>query len=409
MKHIRRPSDSRSLSPEFFPFLIMASCFSMVQLMLATFLSTYTLAATGSAQNVKIFNIILAVGQPVAMIAAVVMVRRSSAIRSQQLGLVLIMLVNAYLFFAVESAAKHIFLVSAVQSTANGFYFTTYACQFVNYTTNENRDRASGLMSLISNALSLAFSMGSSLLFAAYPGESGYRIIFLIALVVSLAGLVVSFRLAPLTTVSSDRTIYYLYAHKVFWTNRWARDSMWVSVIDGMRAGLMTFFLNILLYAMVDSEALVGLNTFLTTLFGIAAYGVYARVVRVETRYPFARWSIIAMLAVTLGLLAMMNPVGIILYGAIHAALVPFYSTPLLNAYWTVLEKVPELNCCRPETHAAREVYYSIGRVAGVAMTMVLPATNTGSVLALLCLMAMQYLGLFLCKGIMRDLDKAPV
>ena len=150
------------LSREFYPFLIMISCFSLLQLVYSTFLSTYTLAATGSARNVKIFNIILAACQPVSMIAAVVMIRRVSAIRTQQLGLVLIVLVNVYLFVDVENAANNIYWVSAVQSIANGFYFTTYACQYVSYTTNENRDRAAGLTNLVTNALSPAACCSAS-------------------------------------------------------------------------------------------------------------------------------------------------------------------------------------------------------------------------------------------------------
>lgn len=74
-------ADSR-LAPVSFHFLVMVTCFSMVQFMLNTFLSTYTLAATGSAENVKVFNIILALGQPFAMIATIVMIRKYSAIRT---------------------------------------------------------------------------------------------------------------------------------------------------------------------------------------------------------------------------------------------------------------------------------------------------------------------------------------
>lgn len=376
-----------------------------MQLMLNTFLSTYTLAATGSEENVKIFNIILALVQPFAMIAAVVMVRKSSAVRAQQIGLGMLALVNVYLFIAVESAAKHIFLISAIQSAANGFYYTTYACQFVNYTTNENRDRASGLLSLIANTLSLAFSMGSSILFAACPGAAGYRIIFLLSSLSALAAVAVTLRLSPLKMDGADRTVHYLYAHRAIWKNKWARNSMFETVIEGMRAGPMAFFLNMLLYSRINSESLVGLNTFLTLLCGIVACGVYGRVVRVETRYRSAKISIFALFIATLGLFVMMNPVGIILYGMIFNILSPFFGTPLANVYWTVLEKVPELQHCRPEVHAAREFYYAAGRTAGIVLTMILPANDVFSVVVLLCLIGMQYVGLLLSRSVMRDLD----
>lgn len=397
----------QKLSRSFYPFLIMISCFSMVSNILGTFLSTYTLAATGSAENVKIFNIILALCQPFAMVAAIFVVRRISAIRSQQVGLGLIMLVNFYLFIFVEKAAGHIFLISALQSVANGFYYTTYACQFVNYTTNDNRDKSSGIMNVVLGTLSLIFTLGSSLLFTFCPGEDGYRIIFLLALIFSACALIFSVRLAPLTTVSSDHTMYYIHAHKVLWKNPWARNSMWISAIEGVRTGLLAFFLNILLYGMVKSESLIAFSNFLASVCSIAAAGIYARVMRTDKRYRSAQLSILGMIAATLGLFFMMNPTGIILYSAINACLLPFYATPLSNAYWTVLEKLPELDCCRPETHAAREVYYAFGRIAGTALTLLLPATNLGSVLVLLFMMAIQYLGLRLSRGIMRDLDKA--
>ena len=44
-----------------------------------------------------------------------------------------------------------------------------------------------------------------------------------------------------------------------------------------------------------------------------------------------------------------------------------------------------------------------------MALTLVLPATGMGSAIVLLCLMATQYLGLYLSRGIMRDLDKTPI
>ena len=72
------------LSPGFLPFLVMISCYVAVTTVHSTFLSTFLLHATGSTENVKIFNIILAACQPFSMIGALVLVRKFSAIFSQQ-------------------------------------------------------------------------------------------------------------------------------------------------------------------------------------------------------------------------------------------------------------------------------------------------------------------------------------
>lgn len=407
--------DSRSVSagtrllPSFYPFLIMISCFSVVSMAYGTFLNTFLMHATGSSQSVMVFNIILAVCQPVSMIAAVFAVRRLSAVLSQQIGLGLIVLSNLYLFLAVENAIDHIYAVAAVQSVANGFYFTTYACQYVSYTTNANRDKAAGLTNMISNIISLAFSMGSSLLFSIRPGYAGYRLLFLFALVLSLAAFVISFRLAPLNTVSADRRIHYIHAVKTLWRNRYARSSMAITLLDGVRVGVMAFYLNVLLYSMIDSETLIGINTFLSTLAGVLASAAYARFISLNRRYLSAKISIIALLAATALLWIGLTPATIIIYSFLNGFMLPFYSTPLLNAYWTVLERLPELNGCRPETHAAREVYYAVGRVLGIAFTMALPSSDTSSICVLLIIIGVQYIGLILSRKILRDIDEISV
>lgn len=399
------PSKTIRLLPSYYPFMVVIVCFSLLQLVLGTFLTTFTLSATGSETNVKLFNMLLGGVQPIAMIAAVVAVRRWSALRAQQIGLFLLALMNAYLLAWVETAANHILLIAVIQSVANGFYYTTYACQFICYTTNANRDMASGLTSAITNTLSLVFSIGSSVLFCVMPGSAGYRVLFFMAFAMSLIALAASFRLAPLTTISQDRKIYYFHAHRVLWTNKWARTCVFVSFLNGILAGVNVFLLNMLLYSIMKSEALVGFNTFLSTLCSIVACGVYARTVCVDTRYRSACLSILVMIVATLLLAIKMNPVILILYSAINAAMQPFFSTPLLNAYWTVLEALPELRCCRPETHAAREIYYGLGRILGIIMTFIIPSTKQGIVCVLLILMCSQYIALRCTKCIMRDLD----
>ena len=154
----------------------------------------------------------------------------------------------------------------------------------------------------------------------------------------------------------------------------------------------------------LDQFPVALLNTFLSALSGILAFALYARVVRVNNRYRSAQMGILALMAAT-ALLLRMTPVTIILYGCISAFATAFYSTPFLNAYWTVLEKLPELDVCRPETHAVREYFCAGGRVLGILLTMLLPATPAGSALALFLITAVQYGALLLSRGIMRDLD----
>ena len=405
----RANSQNERLLPSFYPFLIMISCFSVVSMAYSTFLNTFLMHATGDSRSVMVFNIILAACQPVSMIAAVFTVRRLSAVLAQRIGLGLIVLSNLYLFLAVENAIDYIYAVAAIQSVANGFYFTTYACQYVNYTTNSNRDKAAGLTNMVANILSLAFSMGSSLLFSVRPGYPGYRLLFLFALALSLVAFAISFPLAPLSTVNAGRRVYYIYAVKTLWKNRYARSSMVITLLDGVRVGIMAFYLNVLLYSMIDSETLIGINTFLSTLAGVLASAAYARFISMNRRYLSARISITAMLAATVLLGLGLSPATIIVYSFINGFMLPFYSTPLLNAYWTVLERLPELNDCRPETHAAREIYYAAGRVLGIVFTMALPSSDISSVCVLAGIIGVQYIGLILSRKILRDIDKIPV
>jgi YQGE family putative transporter len=389
----------------FFPFLAMSTCFSVIGMIHATFLNTYLIHATGETRNVLLFNAILAICQPASMLLAVVMIRRYSAIRSQQFGLIVLTAINVYLYLFVEKAANHLYWVSILQSLSNGFYYTTYACQYVSYTTNENRDRAAGIISLVANIFSLLVSVGSGLLFTLYNGFAGYKLLFLFAVIVSVTSFLFTLRLPAPNSVANGRMIYYGHAFQTLCKNRYARASMIVTLLDGTRAGVMVFFLNIMLYRMVENESLIAVNTFITTLASIIAFAIYARFIRKDMRYKSAKYSMLLMLMVTPFLLIKQNPITIIAYGFINAFLLPFYITPLANSYWTVLEKLPELDRCRPEAHAARENYFALGRVLGIVITALFPTTFTGSVMVLFSLIALQFIGLFFARKIMNDLD----
>lgn len=397
-------SGQEKLSPAFNPFLAMASCFTLASLVYNTFITTFVLRATGSSESVMVFQIILAFCQPFAMIFAVYLIRRVSAIRSQQVGLAILTCMSIYVFVTVEDSIAHIYWIAALQSVANGFYFTTYACQFVSYTNDATRDKAAGLLSFFANLLSLGFSAGSMLVFKVFPGYPGYRLLFLFAAAVYILAFGVSLKLYPLTTVSSDPTIYYHHAAQILWRHPCARSCMIIALLEGVRVGIMAFLPSVLLYSIIQDETLIAMSTTIAIFAGILAYAAYTRIVRIHNRIIFIRISILLTVTATLLMFFRLNAGMLLLYSGLSAFLLPFCVTPISNTYWIVLEKLPELEKCRPEAHGVREYYYTCGRILGIVFVMILPRTNSWSILVLAASVGIQYFGLYLSKKVFKNL-----
>ena len=384
------------IAPSWKGFLKLFVCFAVFTNFSNTFLSTYLLKATGSQKSVMVFNIVLAGVQPFAMLIAVRLIRLRTPLFSQRAGLFLYAAAFLYLGIAGENAVYNIQWVAGVLSAANGFFYVTYALQLLAYAKDENRDLSYGVQSIISNTIGLILPTLSGLLLAAFTDFTGYRIMFFMGLAACAGAILFSTRLMPIRDITPKAQLGR--ALRVLVTDKAASAAMFTSMANGFYSGTMAFFLNMLMYSLIENEAVIGLAGTLGSVAAIFASFVYARVVNPENRAKSVVLSLGVMLACTLMLVVRVSLVTLFTFSVLLAGMNAFFLNPPLTAYVNVVERLPALKGLGGEVHALREFWYGSGRVLGILMTLCLSEMKNGAVLVIVIILASQLIPAFLMK-----------
>lgn len=386
-------------------FLWVYACFSVFTLFTGTFINTYLIKATGSSQGVMVFNMLLAAVQPFAMLTAVWLIRRRSALFSQRLGLWLYLIAFVALGVLGEKAVPHIQLISALISAANGFFFTTYALQLLAYATDETRDSCYGLQSVIGGALGILVPSLSGMLLSAFRDFTGYRLLFAAGILITVAAILFSYHLEPVCNITPRSQL-----RKVLRTIRQDRavlTAMICSAANGFYAGTMSFFLSMLMYTQSGSEALIGLSATVSSIASILSSVIYTRVVHPGNRGKAILLSVAAVMTATLGLLASTSVAMLFLFNILLGAMSVFFLNPPVTAYLGVIEHTEALAGLGGEVHAIREFWYGGGRVLGVLMTMACAGMKNGTVAVILVILLIQAVPAFLMKRMESDQSAA--
>lgn len=374
------------LSGAFPRFLVVHTLFIAAFTICNIFINTFILRVTGDSTGVKLYNIVLGGVQPFAMIAACYAAKRVSVEFAQRIGLGCYAVM--YLLMAVlgEGAVPYILWIGAIGAVAAGFYYTAYAVQIVEYLTDETRDRAHGAMGVMTGLVSLGLPLLSAAVISAL---GGYRALFLLGFAVCAAAFAFTFRLPASANNHKDE---YLRVFRAVLAGRAERAAMFSSLLIGVYTGLLSFFLNILLFSMISSEYLVSLNTSLGGVCSILGSFVYMRTIRPSRRVRSMYGSVTALVLAASVLFFHLSAATVIGFSLLYSLLNVFIANPCATAYVHVVERSPLLRSCSGEVHAVREIYYGLGRVGGILLTLVLPQTNSGAVLAIVAVLACQFL-----------------
>ena len=91
----------------------------------------------------------------------------------------------AILIILGERAIPYIQWVSATLSAANGFFYTPYALQLLSYMNDQNRDACYGVQNALGGVIGIVLPLITGFVQVAFEDFSGYRIVFLIGLLLS--------------------------------------------------------------------------------------------------------------------------------------------------------------------------------------------------------------------------------
>lgn len=314
-------------------------------------------------------------------------VKERNKMNTLRLGIVVSGLFYLCVLWAGKGAVYYIWPLGILLGAALGLFWLAFNVVYFEVTDADNRDLFNGWVGLLGSITGIIGPLLSGWLISRLEGDQGYRLIFTISLGIYAVSVVLSF---------------FLKKRKVQGTYEWlepfrrlsAKGDPWRLaapglVAQGLREGVFSFLINLLVYVATTQETKLGQFSFLTSAVGLGSYWLVGKWLRPKYRYKSMLLGSIMLVIVILPLLWRVSYGTLLILGIGTSLFMPLYILPMVSAGFDLMGTTGENVKKRVELVVLRELSLMIGRVAGTLIYILIltinstPSTLTWLILAL--------------------------
>ncbi len=268
-----------------------------------------------------------------------------------------------------QKVAAWYVLLGVLMGTGQGLYYLGYNVSTYDWTNNKNRNHFSGLNGAVSALANLA-PLAGGIIIQFFGVASGYKFVFAVA--------VACFLVAGAISLQIEKDVPKKTAH--FWAalklveNNWLRVSGSM-VLRGLREGVMSFALILLIYEITLSEINLGLYNLITSVLTMLTFYMVGKSVPRHRRSSSMLWGAVFLSIMTLVLLRH-DLIGLWLFGIANSIIYPYIFVPSTTISYNVIRNNPETREYRIEFLSFREVPLNLGRLMGIALLLLCVREN---------------------------------
>ena len=367
-------------------YMLLRVVFSGMSVILSLFLNTFLLKSYGSFSGELIsYQITMRASQPVGVFTALLISSFLAPAVTQVLGLLLYLLSMVLLCVFGESISGMYPMFAVLLGFADAFFFSVNCMQMLWFTGDGNRDRFNGVLGILTGGISIVVPSISGAFLARFTDFTGYRIVFGVAAACAVACLFLACRLQ----VKRERKKpHALRSLKRIYGNKNCLRCIIANALCHCRATTLALYLTLLVYHLIASEAVIGLQSTLSSIASLVSVGLYGMVVRSKNR---TKSSLIATLLVLLPCAAMLlgvNMVTLMIFAVAYAFAATFLDTPIAFTYYKSIERLGLGADAGVEVQLAADIVVAVTGIAGYALIAVVPRTD-GWAVAVLALMVL--------------------
>ena len=383
-------------------FVQLQVLYTGMNAILTLFINTFLLNAYGSfSKQVLLYNMIMALVQPFAMIIAMKFTEWKEALFTQRIGFVFYGTALVVLCVFGEKVSQLYPVFAVMLSFGAGYYYSVYSSQMLCYTDDNNRDLIAGALGLFGSVISIFMPLLSGVLVSLFGVGVGYKIVFGLSALLAIFALFTNKNLPPLPKHKKEPVF-----KKVCTTilgSRKGRLIMAANCLSNCRLFIIPIFVTLLFYNLSPNELLISINSTIGYAVALLGSSIYASLVHSENRVKF---SVIASCVVTIPVLCMvfgLNIFMIIIFNAVYGFFNTFTASPVLNMHFKIMEDLNLKSEYGAETHLFRELFVSAGRVLGLLLVWIIPQTNIGAIIVLVCMSVFELIN----SAILRSIEKS--
>lgn len=351
-----------SLSPGARRLLAMHTFFLAGLNLSNIFFNVYLWKIHRSIELATVFNFFQYLTVPAVFFTGSFLVKRWGSPGILRLGLI----IHAVFYLGVlclkGQVAHWVILLGVLMGVGQGLYYLGYNVSTYDWTNSRNRDHYSGLNGSAAALAGMAAPLAGGLIIGHIGQGRGYTLVF--------AAAVACFALAGAASLNFNRGgaeqgARFGPALKLAGAE-WRRVS-WAMALRGLREGVMSFALILLVYEITFDEAQLGYFNLATSLATLLMFYVAGKLNRGDRHFLSMVWGA-ALLLISTTVLLRRDLIALWSFGLANGIFYPFIFVPITTISYNVIRNITRCGEYRMEFLTFREVPLNLGRLVGIAL-----------------------------------------
>nr|WP_150275242.1 MFS transporter [Paenibacillus tepidiphilus] len=282
-------------------------------------------------------------------------------------------------------AAYYIWPLGCTLGISTGLFWLAFNTLYFEITDAKNRDFFNGWMGLLGSFTGIAGPWVSGRIITWLQGARGYRTVFTLALCIYGLAAVLSFFLKKRKSGSA-----YIWLEP--WRELRRKESPWRTaavalMFEGMREGVFSFLIGLLVYIATREESKLGQFALLTSAVSLVSYYVAGKYFKSRFRSQGMLAGGLLLVAVIVPLLWKVSFGTLLVMGIGTSLFLPLYVLPITSVSFDLMGRDADSVDKRVELVVLRELSLMCGRLAGMFIFIgVLSVNDSRHVITLLLL-----------------------
>lgn len=404
MKRIKRMIGGDGLSRSYYAFLLVHTSFLICVKLPGVFINTLLLGESNDVNVVMLYNLVFFLAGAVSMVAAAQVLHRTNPGFVAVIGVIgynILYLLLILLIVTGQVVSDYHIVLAVLTGVADGFYWLSYGNLLSETTQTETRDSGIAIISICMSVVNLTAPLLAGWIISAVGNITGYLVVFAMAFAVSVVTSLLAFRLPKSRAPVSERVDYRLTL-RMTWRDRALRYSILAQGNKGIREGVFTFILSVILYQIISSELLIGINTFVAALVSILSFTIMSRVLSPKNRVGYMLFATAILSAAAAVCLFRLDVMMIFGFTVLNSFFAGFIENSSYSIFLDRLQAVPMLQNRQPEIFAVNECVLVSGRGIGIAIILLMSfwfgSSLTVQMISLVILSITQFLTVLFCR-----------
>ncbi|QWU17748.1 MFS transporter, YQGE family, putative transporter [Paenibacillus sophorae] len=290
-------------------------------------------------------------------------VKEHNKMNALRLGIAVSGLFYLLVLWLESKVVQYVWPLGIVLGIASGLFWLAFNIVYFEITERENRDAFNGWVGLLGSLTGIVGPWLSGWLISALHGNRGYRLVFIISLCIYGAAAVLSFFLKKRKTSGS-------YEWLEPWHQLRSGDGDWrvtgtALFFQGLREGVFSFLIGLLVYIAAREESKLGQFTLITSAVSLVSYWAAGKWLRPKFRSAGMLCGALLLVAVIAPMLWAVNYGMLLVMGIGTSLFIPLYMLPMVSTSFDLMGESEESAGKRVELVVLRELCLMTGRLAG--------------------------------------------